>query len=331
MIEFTVTMKIAVTGASGHVGANLCRMLIDRGHEVKALIHNSTKGIEDIGLEFVYGEINSEADLRKLCSGCEIVFHLAACISIRKKDDHCLKINADSCVTLLKAAKAEGVRKIIHFSSIHAYEQEPLDIELDETRSLALEGGASYERSKALGQKIMTEASSPQLEVVVLNPTAIIGPYDFHPSLLGNAIIRFFKGQNPSLLPGGYNWVDVRDVCSAAINAIEQGVAGESYLLGGSWQSLKTMAATIEKLGGHKAPWLCLPMSVAYFGAIFLNLHATITKSIPLYTAMSLETLKSGHMNISSGKAAKVLGFHPRPFEVTMADTISWFKENKYI
>jgi dihydroflavonol-4-reductase len=324
-------MKIAVTGASGHVGANLCRMLIDRGHEVKALIHNSTKGIEDLGLEFVPGEINSEADLRKLCCGCEVVFHLAACISISKNDKNCRRINTDSCITLLKAAKAKGVRKIIHFSSIHAYEQEPLDIELDETRSLALEGGASYERSKAMGQKIMTEASSPQLEVVVLNPTAILGPNDFQPSLLGNAVIRFFKGQNPSLLPGGYNWVDVRDVCSAAINAIEHGVPGESYLLGGSWQSLKTMASTIEKLGGHKAPWLYLPMSVAYLGAIFLNLHATITKSVPLYTAMSLETLKLSHKNISGRKAAKALAFHPRPFEETMADTISWYKENKYI
>jgi dihydroflavonol-4-reductase len=331
LIEFTETMRIAVTGASGHVGANLCRLLIDQGHEVKALIHNSTKGIEDIGLEFVYGEINSESDLRKLCSGCEIVFHLAACISISKKDANCQKINSDSCVTLLKAAEAEGVRKIIHFSSIHAYEQEPLDVELDEKRSLALEGGASYERSKAMGQKIMIEASSPRLEVVVLNPTAIIGPNDFQPSLLGNAIIRFFKGQNPSLLPGGYNWVDVRDVCSAAINAIELGVPGESYLLGGSWQSLKSMAAAIEKLGGHKAPWLCLPMSIAYLGAIFLNLHATVTKSVPLYTAMSLETLEQGHRNISSRKAAEALGFSPRPFEETMADTINWYKENKYI
>jgi dihydroflavonol-4-reductase len=324
-------MKIAVTGASGHVGANLCRMLLDRGHEVKALIHNSTKGIEDLGLEFVSGEINSETDLRKLCCGCEVVFHLAACISIRKKDKKCRIINTDSCITLLKAAKTEGVRKIIHFSSIHAYEQVPLDIELDETRSLALEGGASYERSKAMGQKIMSEASSSQLEVVVLNPTAIIGPNDFQPSLLGNAIIRFFRGQNPSLLSGGYNWVDVRDVCSAAINAIELGVPGESYLLGGSWQNLQTMAATIEKLGGHKAPWLCLPMSIAYLGAFFLNLHATITKSVPLYTAMSLDTLKHGHKNISCRKAEKALAFHPRPFEETMADTITWFKETKYI
>ncbi len=331
MIEFPVAMKIAVTGASGHIGANLCRMLIDRGHEVKALIHNSTKGIEGLDMEFVPGNITSEDDLRKLCNGCEIVFHLAASISIRENDRNCLRINVDSCTNLLRAAEAEGVRRIIHFSSIHAFRQEPLDTILDETREIALDGRASYDCSKALSQKIMSETSSPRAEVVILNPTAIIGPNDYKPSLLGNAIIRFHKGQNPSLIPGGYNWVDVRDVCSAAINAIEFGVPGECYLLGGNWKSLKSMADTIEKLGGHKAPWLCLPMPVAWLGAVFLNLHARITKSVPLYTTMSLETLKHSPRHISSKKAIIALGFEPRPFEETMTDTIDWFKENKYI
>lgn len=73
-------MRIAVTGASGHVGVNLCRMLIDQGHKVKALIHNSIKGLEGLDLEIVKGDLASEADLMRLCSGCEVVFHLAACM-----------------------------------------------------------------------------------------------------------------------------------------------------------------------------------------------------------------------------------------------------------
>ena len=324
-------MKIAVTGASGHVGANLCRMLAERGYEVKALIHNSTKGLENLDLEFVNGDITSEADLRKLCKDCSIVFHLAATISIRKQDKNCHRINVDSCANLIKAAKAEGVRRIIHFSSIHAFNHDPLDKELNETRDLDLTSRVSYNCSKALGQKMMIEASSEELEVVVLNPTAIIGPNDFKPSLLGNAILRFYRGQNPSLVPGGYDWVDVRDVCSAAINAIGSGVPGECYLLGGSWQNLKTMADTVEKLGGHKAPWLSLPGWIAHIGAAFLNLHSSLTGSIPLYTAMSLETLKGSHRNISHLKASKTLNFNPRPFEVTMADTVQWFKDNNYI
>jgi len=324
-------MKIAVTGASGHVGTNLCRMLIDHGYKVRALIHNSSEGLEKLDIEFVKGDVTCEPDLRRLCEGCSVVFHLAACISIRRKDQRCMDINAGSCETLLSAARSEGIRRIIHFSSIHAFSQEPFDEILDEGRDLELNSMISYNRSKALGQKIMLEGSSSVLEVVVLNPTAILGPNDFQPSLLGNAVIRFYKGQNPSLIPGGYDWVDVRDVCTAAINAIEKGLPGECYLLSGSWKSLKEMARAVEKQGGHKAPVLTLPWWLAHVGAVFLNMRATVTGGMPLYTSMSLDTLKESHRNISSAKAAGDLEFNSRPFEETMADTIRWFRENKYI
>lgn len=324
-------IKVAVTGASGHVGTNLCRMLADRGYKVRALIHNSSKGLDYPGLEFIKGDVTSLADLKKLCEGCSVVFHLAACISIRKKDQRCMDVNAGSCESLLRAARSEGVRRIIHFSSIHAFSQEPSDEVLDESRDLELNSRVSYNRSKALGQKIMTEGSSPGLEVVVLNPTAILGPNDFQPSLLGNAVIRFYKGQNPSLIPGGYDWVDVRDICYAAISAIDKGVPGECYLLAGSWKSLREMAQTVEQLGGHKAPGLTLPWWLARIGAIFLNMHATFTGGVPLYTSMSLDTLKESHRNISSARAARDLGYISRPFGETMADTIGWFRQNNHI
>ena len=324
-------MKIAVTGASGHVGTNLCRMLTDRGYKVRALIHKSTRGLEGLDLELVKGDVTSTEDLRNLCKGCSVVFHLAACISIRETDQRCIAVNAGSCESLLTAARSEGVRRIIHFSSIHAFSHEPQDEPLDETRALELSSRVSYNRSKALGQKIMIEGSSPETEVIVLNPTAILGPNDYQPSLLGNAVIRFFRGQNPSLIPGGYDWVDVRDVCSAAINAINQGVPGECYLLSGRWKSLKEMADAVERMGGHRAPRLTLPWWLAHVGAVFLNMHATVTGGIPLYTTMSLDTLKESHRNISSAKASRDLGYSSRPFEETMSDTLRWFRENKYI
>jgi dihydroflavonol-4-reductase len=324
-------MKIAVTGASGHVGNNLCRMLIDQGHQVKALIHKGTKGLPGLQMEPVMGDVTSESDLTILCSGCEVVFHLAAYISIRKTDPVCKKINVESCINLIKAAKSTGIKKIIHFSSIHAFRQEPLAAELNESRELSLNSPISYDHSKASGQMIMIEASSKDLEIIVINPTAIIGPNDFKPSLLGNALIRFYYGQNPVLIPGGYNWVDVRDVCKAAINAIEYGVAGECYLLAGSWQSLRTLAWEIEKLGGLKTPWLELPMWLVQLGAPFFNLQSVLSKAAPLYTAVSLQTLNKSHRNISCEKAKQVLGFSPRPFVETLADTIVWFRDNNYL
>ena len=324
-------MKIAVTGASGHVGSNLCRILINQGHQVKALAHKDNKGLEGLNLELVKGDVLSLKDLSELCSGCEIIFHLAACISIHKYDPVCMKINVESLRNLIKAAKSTGIKKIIHFSSIHAFQQEPFYKDLNETRELSVDSRYSYDRSKALGQRFMMEASSANPGIVVLNPTAIIGPNDFKPSLLGNALIRFYKGQNPALISGGFNWVDVRDVCDAAVNAIEYGVPGECYLLGGSWQSLKTLSREIELAGGHKAPWLELPLWVAKPGIPFINLQALISRKTPLYTNVSLDTLKNSHRNISSNKAMSVLGFKSRPFSETISDTLAWFRDNNYL
>jgi dihydroflavonol-4-reductase len=324
-------MKIAVTGASGHIGNNLCRMLIDRGHQVKAMVHRVAQGLTGLPLESIKGDVTSEPDLEELCHGCEVVFHLAAHISIRKTDPLCRSMNVDSCINLIKAAKSTGVKKIIHFSSIHAFRAQPLTGELNETRELTLNSPFSYDHSKALSQKIMMESSSRQLEIVVLNPTAVIGPNDFKPSLLGNALIRFYRGQNPVLVPGGYNWVDVRDVCTAAVNTIEKGIAGECYLLGGSWQSLGTLALEIEKHGGHKAPWLEIPVWMAQIGAPVINLQSLLTKHAPLYTFASLLTLSNSHRNISSAKAESILRFRPRPFTETISDTMAWFREHNYL
>jgi dihydroflavonol-4-reductase len=324
-------MRIAVTGASGHVGANLCRMLVHEGHQVRALIHEDIAGLEDVRLDLVFGNVKNESDLVNLCKDCEVVFHLAAYISIRKRDPECNKVNAESCVNLIRAARKTGVRKVIHFSSIHAFREDPLNNELDESRELALSSKFAYDKSKALGQQIMMGASSRDLEIVVLNPTAIIGPNDFKPSLLGKALIRFYKGQNPGLVPGGYNWVDVRDVCLAAVNAIHHGTGGECYLLGGSWQSLRTLTGKIGELGGHKPPSLELPVWVAMIGIPFLNLHALISRKTPLYTSLSLHTLKHSHRNISSKKAEIQLNFRPRPFDETISDTLNWFRGENYL
>lgn len=324
-------MKIAVTGASGHVGTNLCQMLIQQGHQIKALVYNDLTGIEHLPMEFIRGDVSHEEDLVTLCRNCEIVIHLAAYISLQKKDPNCRRINTDGCVNLINAAKKTGIRKIIHFSSIHAFNQEPFDETLDENRSLCLNSSISYNQSKARGQKIMMESSSRDLEIIILNPTAIIGPADYTPSYLGQALIRFFRGQNAGIIPGGYNWVDVRDVCLATINALENGTGGTCYLISGSWKSLKSVVNEIWKLGGHAPPRLILPIFLAQIGTPFLNFQSYFSKNPPLFTYVALDTIKNSHRNISNEKARQVLNYNPRPFEVTLYDTIKWFQDNKYI
>ncbi len=324
-------MNIAVTGASGHIGVNLCRQLMTLGHSVTVLNHKSNAGLDQWNLPAVHGDLLDMDSLNELVAGADVVFHLAATIGIHKKDPVMFKTNLTGTENVLKACKQNKVKRLIHFSSIHAYRHEPTDRELNEGRALDTESRFDYVRSKALATRIILKANSKEIETIVLVPTAVIGPYDYRPSLLGDAIIRFYNHKTPALIPGGYNWVDVRDVSSAAIRAIDSARPGQSYILAGHWKSLRDLASIIHREGGATPPFLTVPMTLAKASAPFLNLYSRIMKQAPLYTSLSLDAIANGHKNISYRKAREELGYQPRPFEKTVADTVNWLKNENFI
>jgi len=182
-------MNIAVTGASGHIGANLCRELLQQGHSIRALVHRSDQGIKELPLEFVKGDLMDPSSLSLLVRDIDVVFHLAAVISIQvKKKEEIFEKNVGGTQNILKAAQKEEVKKFIHFSSIHALDPLPFDCALDESRPLALKDRIEYSRSKALAELAVREAVKEGLDAVILNPTAVIGPFDYAPSLLGAGV-----------------------------------------------------------------------------------------------------------------------------------------------
>ena len=325
-------MKIAVTGASGHIGVNLCQELIERGHSVKALVHNTDHGIRNLPLEIVRGDLMDPSSLSRLVSGADVVFHLAAVISIQvKKKEEIFQKNVGGTENILKAAQKEGVRRFIHFSSIHALVQEPFDAVLDEKRSLALKDRIDYSQTKARAELAVYEAVKQGLDAVVLNPTAGIGPNDYAPSLLGRALIMIYTGRIPALIQGGYDWVDVRDVARAAVESIEKGEKGERYILSGHWRSLCQLADLVYTTSGERFKKLTFSAGLAWIGLPFLKLYCRLNSTQPLYTGDSLSILSRGHRNISSEKAKRSLGFNPRPIEETLKDTFNWFRRNGFI
>jgi dihydroflavonol-4-reductase len=321
-------MKIAVTGASGHVGANLCRSLLAEGHQVKALVHNKNNSLKDLNLEFVQGSLNDLDSLRKLCKGTEVVYHLAAMISIDGQKNKLLEVNVEGTKHLVNVIQENGVRRLIHFSSIHALSHFPLNESMDETRPLITDGPMWYEITKAKAEKYVLDATSTGLDAVVINPTAIVGPNDFKPSLVGTVLIRLYKNSLPALVPGGYNWVDVRDVVQGAISAMDKGRKGERYILSGNWVSVRDLAMTLEKVTGKRVKRFMIPTVIAKAGVPFIKAYAKIAGQEPLYTFESLRTLLDVNKSISHKKASDELGYTPRSFDVTIRDTMDWFKTN---
>jgi dihydroflavonol-4-reductase len=325
-------MIIAVTGANGHVGANLCRELLHKGHNVRALSHNHDQALRSLPIEIVKGDMLDLNSLLRLTDGAEVIFHLAARISISGDPDGMVgRINHEGTRNILKAARQCNIKRFIHFSSIHAFRQHPVDKPLDENRPLVEQDGFAYDRSKAAGERCVMEAAKNGLDALVLSPTAIIGPADWEPSLTGKAVIDMCNQNIPALVPGGYDWVDVRDVVDSAISAIEHGRSGEKYLLSGHWHSLREFSEFVGDHFGNRTVRMILPTWAARFGLPFISLYSRLSGTKPLYTSESLTIISEGSRMISCGKAMQELGHRPRPVSETVRDLINWFRENGFI
>jgi dihydroflavonol-4-reductase len=169
------------------------------------------------------------------------------------------------------------------------------------------------------------------MDGLIINPTSVVGPFDFRPSLVGKAIIQICQNKLPGLVAGGYDWVDARDVALGTMQAIEKGRRGERYLLSGKWLSLLDLVKLISQFYPVRNNHVILPYWLAELGVPFLKLYAFLRRTDPLYTHESLDIIKHSHRMISSDKAQKELGYHPRPIEMTVKDTIEWFKINNYL
>jgi dihydroflavonol-4-reductase len=326
-------MKTVVTGASGHLGANLIRALMDEGWNIRALTHVDNRALEGLDIETTQGDICDPKSLRRAFTGADTVFHAAGYISISMHEHAKLQlINVTGTRNVVEECLHCGVRHLVYFSSIHAFEQEPLDIMLDESRSLVTKcrNSSPYDLSKAAAEGEVRKGIEKGLDAVIINPTAIIGPYDFRPSHFGEALLLMARGKLPALVAGGFDWVDARDVAAGALQAAQQAHCGEKYLLSGHWVSVRDMAALVEEITGTRAPRFTCPLWLAPAGTPFIAWSARLTGKRPLYTPASLKALCSNR-HISHRKATEDFGYHARPFRDTITDTLRWFKEYKYL
>jgi len=325
-------MKIGVTGASGFVGGNLVRRLLRGDYQIRALVHENHEALDGLDIEVVKGDILQLNTLDDFCKDLDVVFHLAGFISIGGDPVKKLyKINVEGTQNLVNACKKAGVKRFIHFSTIHAFEYLPKDKVLNEKRKLSTKSTSPYESTKAIAEKWVIEQQSDNFDVIVLNPTAIIGPNDYKPSLLGELFVKVCEGNLPALVPGGYNWVDVRDVCDGAISAITKGKGGEHYIMSGTWKSVVDFVKIISKEYGTEMKKPVFPFWAAQIGLPFIWFFSKISGSKPLYTFESIKILKFGNKKISNAKARKVLGYGPRPLIESVRDTLDWLQENNLI
>lgn len=316
-------MKVIVTGASGFLGNVLCRALHKNNYEVTALALDakSAASLQDLPIKKLDVNLLDKNAVSDIFSGQDIVFHLASLISIlpdKNKSMHAL--NVDVVAHLAELALAANVSRFIHVSSIHAFHRFPADKIIDENRALALtDDEFDYDKTKALGELAFLDVVKKGLNGVIVNPTCFIGPYDFEPSLMGNAVNNFFQQKIIPTLDGGFNFLDVRDVAQTLINTIKQGQTGERYLLAGEWISMTDMINLIVKLRGVSGIKIKIPTGFLRMQATILEWYAKLfDKKIP-FSTQSLGHLKF-HRFIDDKKARQILNHQTRPLIETLKD-----------
>ncbi len=322
--------QAAVIGASGHLGNNVCRALLEKGYEVRALVHLNRKSLDQLPLHQVQGNILDISTITSFLKKSDIVFHMAGKIAVDKdKDGSVRRVNVLGTKNVVEAALLSKVRRLIYVSSIHTLKQQPEEL-LDETRAL-VEEGLDHDMAKSDAEKEVLKGVERGLDSIILNPTAAIGPYDFNPSLLGKALIALCNKKIPTLVEGGFDWVDVRDIAKAAIMAVEKGRSGDRYIISGTWTSTRELAMLIEKVTGHPMPRFTSPNWLARIGLPIAKAYSLISNSPLPYTNEVLQVLMRCNRNISSLKAKEELGVYPRPLAQTIKDTFSWYKESGFI
>ncbi|HEY2742971.1 MAG TPA: SDR family oxidoreductase [Polyangia bacterium] len=321
-------MQIAVTGATGHVGANLVRTLVDGGHAVRALVHGGNRrGLDGVACEFVDGDLGDQPSLVRAFDGCERVFHLAARISIVPGDEAAVRaVNVDGTRNVVAACVEARVARLVHFSSIHALSPSPHDQPIDETRALTSSPRMPpYDRSKAQAEREVQAGIARGLDAIIVNPTAILGPHDYGPSAMGRVLLDLYHRRLPALVDGGFDWVDVRDVVAGALAAADRAPTGARYLLSGARRTVAELAAIVHDATGVRPPRINAPMWLARVGAPFATAYARVAGKEPLYTRHSLHALRN-HQLVSHEKASRELGYAPRPLVETITAAYDWFR-----
>jgi dihydroflavonol-4-reductase len=322
-------MTVLVTGAAGHAGNNLVRALLRRGRSVRALVHRDRRALAGLAVETIEGDVRDVSSLRRAFDGAEVVYHVAAYISLSMREWPRLEaINVAGTRNVVEACFDCGVRRLIHFSSVHALRQEPLGVPLDESRPLV--NGRyipPYDRSKAAGEMEVRAGVQRGLDAVIVYPTGIIGPFDFRPSHFGQVLLAMGQGRLPALVTGGFDWVDARDVVAGAMRAEEKAEPGARYLLSGHWASVGELAAMVAEVTGARLPRLVFPMWMARLGLPFATHFTKLDGEHPLYTRVSLRALR-GNRRISHERATRDLDYCPRPLQESLADTFRWFAES---
>jgi dihydroflavonol-4-reductase len=328
-------MTTLVTGATGFLGSHVARRLVAAGDSVRVLVRRTSnlQALDGLAAERFEGDLNDAASLKRAMNGVLRVFHVAADYRLwTRNPDEIYETNVQGTRRLLEIAADAGVERFIYTSTVAtiAVPQRGPELPNEETRATLDQMIGHYKRSKFLAELEAMKAAASGVPVIIVNPTAPVGPADWKPTPTGRIIVDFLNGKMPAYVDTGLNLAPVEDVAAGHLLASDKGRIGERYILGARNMTLKQILEALATIAGRPAPRVRLPHAIALaagYADEFLSRLSGREPGIPV------EGVKmSRHkMFVDSDKAERELGYKPGSVEAALARAVCWYTDHGYI
>ncbi|MGE8321472.1 MAG: SDR family oxidoreductase [Pseudomonas sp.] len=328
-----------VTGATGLLGNNLVRELVAGGYAVKGLVRSRAKGEQQFkdlpGVELVVGDMADVDGFAAALQGCDTVFHTAAFFRDNYKGGSHWKelerINVTGTQRLLDLAYRAGIRRFVHTSSIAVLDGAPGTF-IDESCLRAEADADDYYRSKILADRVVLSflKAYPEMHACMVLPGWMWGPADMGPTSSGQLVNDVVHGKLPGLIPGSFSLVDARDVALAQIAAAKHGRRGERYLAAGRHITMPELVPVLGRIAGVRTPARRLPLTLLYTLAAVQEVYARLTRQPILLSMATVRLLvrERDRTRFNHSKSEQELGLSFRALELTIADTVAWYRNH---
>ncbi len=331
--RFGTSGDVLVTGATGLVGNNVVRELLNRGRSVRVLVRASSphggRALADLPITRVVGSLGDERAVQRAADGVSAVIHAAAFVHCGWwHSEEMRRVNVDGTRLVARAARRAGAR-LVHVSSVDALGLRKDGLPADEETPPQGMPPFPYVVTKREAERAVLDAVAGGLDAVIVNPVYMLGPWDWKPSS-GRMILEVVvNGKGVFAPPGSNDFVDVRDVADGILASLDRGRCGRRYILGGHPLSYSDAWCTFARVAGTRPPLGRAPRGAVRFAGRIGDLVGLITRDEKPLNSAATATAVLAH-NFSCRRAERELGYRYRPFEETVRDAWNWFVEHGY-